>query len=48
MADEKQQDESKEEELDNAIADASSDTVKLPHEAESEPANTEGSEAQRP
>jgi hypothetical protein len=48
MADEKQQDQSTEEELDDAIADATSDTVKLPDEAESEPANVEGSEAQRP
>ena len=48
MADEKQQDQSTEEELDDAVADATSDTVKLPNEAESEPANTEGSEAKRP
>ncbi len=48
MADEKQQDQSTEEELDDAVADATSDTVKLPDESESEPANVEGSEAQRP
>jgi hypothetical protein len=48
MADEKQQDQSTEEELDDAVADATSDTVKLPNEAESEPANVEGSEAQLP
>ena len=48
MADEKQQDQSTEEELDDAIADATSDTVKLPNEAEAEPANVEGSEAERP
>ena len=48
MADDKPQDQSTEEKLDDAIADASSDTVKLPNEAESEPANVEGSEAKRP
>ena len=48
MADEKQQDQSTEEELDDAVADATSDTVKLPNEAEAEPANVEGSEAERP
>jgi len=48
MADDKQQDQSTEEELDDAIADASSDTVKLPDEEESRPANVEGSEAQLP
>ncbi|CAA9493498.1 MAG: hypothetical protein AVDCRST_MAG69-1479 [uncultured Solirubrobacteraceae bacterium] len=48
MADEKQQDQSTEDEVDEAVADATSDTVKLPNEAESEPANVEGSEAQLP
>lgn len=33
------------EELDDAIADATSDTLKLPDEAEAEPASTEGSQA---
>ena len=48
MTDDKQQDQSTEEELDDAIADATSDTVKLPHEEESQPANVEGSDAQLP
>ncbi len=48
MADDKQQDQSTGEELDDAIADATSDTVKLPDEEESKPANVEGSDAQLP
>ena len=48
MADDKQQDQSTEEEVDDAVADASSDTVKLPGEEESQPANVEGSDAQLP
>lgn len=36
------------EELDDAIADATSDQVKLPDEEESEPANVEGSDAELP
>ena len=48
MADEKQQDQGTEQELDDAIADATSDTVKLPDEEESRPANVEGSEAKLP
>ncbi len=48
MADDKQQDQEGKEELDDAVADATSDTVKLPDEEESRPANVEGSDAQRP
>ena len=48
MADDKQQDQSTEEKLDDAIADATSDTVKIPDEEESKPANVEGSDAQLP
>ncbi len=48
MADDKQQDQSTEEDVDDAVADATSDTVKTPDESESEPANVEGSEAKLP
>jgi hypothetical protein len=48
MADDKQQDQSTDEQVDDAVADATSDTVKIPDEEESQPANVEGSEAQRP
>ena len=48
MADDKQQDQSTEEKLDDAVTDATSDTVKIPDEEESQPANVEGSDAQLP
>ena len=48
MADDKQQGKPSEDEIDEAVADASGDMVKVPDEEESEPANTEGSEAKRP
>lgn len=48
MADDKQQGKPGEDEVDDAVADATSDTVKIPDENESEPANVEGSEAQLP
>ena len=48
MADDKKQDQSTEEQVDDAVADATSDTVKIPDEEESQPANVEGSEAQLP
>jgi hypothetical protein len=48
MADDKQQNEAPEEEVDDAVADATSDTVKIPDEEESQPANVEGSDAKLP
>lgn len=48
MADDKSQDRPSEEEVDDAVADASGDVVKIPDEAESEPANVEGSDAKLP
>ncbi|MBA2644156.1 MAG: hypothetical protein H0U80_01780 [Solirubrobacterales bacterium] len=48
MADDKQQGSPSEEEVDDAVADATSDTVKIPDEDESKPANVEGSEAKLP
>ena len=48
MADDKQQNEASEEEVDDAVADATSDTVKIPDEEESQPANVEGSDAKLP
>ncbi len=48
MADDDQQKKSTEEQVDDAVADATSDTVKIPDEEEAEPANVEGSDAQRP
>lgn len=48
MADDKQQGKPGEDEVDEAVADATSDTVKIPDENESAPANVEGSEAQLP
>lgn len=35
-------------EVDDAMSEATSDTAKVPDEAEAEPANVEGSDAQRP
>lgn len=48
MADDKQQNQAPEEEVDDAVADATSDTVKIPDEEESQPANVEGSDAKLP
>ena len=48
MADDKQQGKPGQDEVDEAVADATSDTVKTPDEDESKPANVEGSEAKLP
>jgi hypothetical protein len=49
MAEKGQQDQSKGlDEVDDAMSEATGDTAKVPNEEEAEPANTEGSEAQRP
>ena len=48
MADDKQQNQGADEDVDDAVADATSDTVKIPDEDESQPANVEGSDAKLP
>ena len=49
MADKDKKDPSKDfDEVEDAMSEASNETAKVPDEDEAEPANVEGSEAQRP